>query len=274
MEKYIVENDNILYDYLRSVKKGSKNNIKSLLLKKFVKVNGKIKVKYDYKVYKGDVIEISQNFINNNNLDIKIIYEDNDILVVDKKAGILTINTEKCDKSLYRLVSSYVKKQNKNNKIFIVHRLDKDTSGLVLFAKNISMKNYLQSSWKKTKRLYKAVVHGSVKDKDTLKFKLKENKFLYTYVSNDGEESITKYTKISQNDNYSYVDIEILTGKKNQIRASFSHIGNPLVGDKKYGIKDTSNHMLLHAYRLEININGKKLTFKSDVPKYFNKYIL
>ena len=274
MEKYVAGEDNILYDYLRSVKKGSKNNIKSLLLKRNVKVNDKIVVKYDYKVYKNDVIEISQNFISDNKLDTEILYEDDDILVVNKKAGMLTIDTDKCDKSLYKILSSYVKKKNKNNKIFIVHRLDKDTSGIVLFAKNENVKKYLQQNWNNTKRFYRAVVHGCVKDKDTLKFKLSISKTLFTYVSKDGEDSITKYQRISQNGNYSYVDIEILTGKKNQIRVAFSHIGNPLVGDRKYGVKDDCNHLLLHAYLLSVNIKGKVLTFKCDVPTYFKKYTM
>ena len=204
---------------------------------------------------------------------LNIIYEDKELLVINKESKLLTIGTSKNKlNTLYHEVREYIRK--KNQKVFIVNRLDKDTSGIVLFAKNENVKKYLQQNWNNTKRFYRAVVHGCVKDKDTLKFKLSISKTLFTYVSKDGEDSITKYQRISQNGNYSYVDIEILTGKKNQIRVAFSHIGNPLVGDRKYGVKDDCNHLLLHAYLLSVNIKGKVLTFKCDVPTYFKKYTM
>ena len=184
----------------------------------------------------------------NKSKDIKIIYEDKDIIVVDKPYNLLTISNGK-EISLYNLVSEYVKKNNKKNKIFIVHRLDKDTSGLVVFAKNIKTKKYLQDNWDKVERRYLALVSGITKEGEILKNYLKENKNHYVYVSNIGALAITEYTKIKEINNNSLLDINIKTGKKNQIRVQLSNIGHPILGDKKYG-SNNYKRLCLHAYKL------------------------
>ena len=143
-----VKYESILYDYLKDNVKESKNTIKGFLSKKMVSVNGKIITKYDYEVKVGDMITIGNNKIDAFNKELKIIYEDKDIIVVDKPSGLLTISTSKeKDKTLYSILSSFIKKENKNNKIFVVHRLDKDTSGVIIFAKNEKTKVYLQNNW-------------------------------------------------------------------------------------------------------------------------------
>ena len=229
-----------LIDYLKQFK-----NYKTLLKNGSVLVNNKIITKYDYMLKLNDEVTINKY---NKSKDIKIIYEDKDIIVVDKPYNLLTISNGK-EISLYNLVSEYVKKNNKNNKIFIVHRLDKDTSGLVVFAKNIKTKNYLQDNWDKVERRYLALVSGITKEGEILKNYLKENKNHYVYVSNTGALAITKYNKIKEINNNSLLDINIKTGKKNQIRVQLSNIGHPILGDKKYG-SNNYKRLCLHAYKL------------------------
>lgn len=229
-----------LIDYLKQFK-----NYKTLLKNGSVLVNNNVVTKYDYMLKINDEVTINKY---NKSKDIKIIYEDKDIIVVDKPYNLLTISNGK-EISLYNLVSDYVKKNNKKNKIFIVHRLDKDTSGLIVFAKNIKTKNYLQDNWNKVERRYLALVSGITKESDILKNYLKENQNHFVYVSNNGVLAITEYKKIKEINNNSLLDINIKTGKKNQIRVQLSNIGHPILGDKKYGINNYKR-LYLHAYKL------------------------
>ena len=272
MNKIIVKYDSILFDYLKDNLNESKNNIKMYLKNGYVKVNGKITTSYDTLLKKEDIITISNNYINYNDFKIEIIYEDKDIIVVNKPYNLLTIaNDKEKDITLYKIISDYVKKSNKNNKIFIVHRLDKDTSGVILFAKNIKVKEELQEKWNSVKRYYIGVVHGISKDKDEIKIKLMENpKTLVTYVSSSGKDSLTRYEKIKNNNRNSMLLIEIFTGRKNQIRVSLSHRDLPLLGDKKYGIKDNYKRLFLHAYKLIYN----NREFISDIPKEFEREVI
>lgn len=211
---------------------------------------------------------------------LDIIYEDKDIVVINKPSGLLTISTAKeKEKTLYKEVSDYVKKSNPKLKIFIVHRLDKDTSGIVIFAKNQNIKYMYQNSWDKLvlKRGYTAVVNGLLKQKNgRIKSYLKETKTLFVYSSNDKKEgklAITDYNVIKENKKYSMLDIDIKTGRKNQIRVHMKDLGNPILGDKKYGSKKSSfNRLFLHANELVVinPKNNKKMEFKTDIPKVFD----
>lgn len=278
-KNFIVKESKILYEFLReNLKSMSKNNIKTLLTKKCVVVNNNIVTKHDFLLKENDYIEIKNTEIMTEVNNIKIIYEDNNFIVVDKPSGLLTIATEKeKEKTLYNIVKEYLKKKNKNNKIFIVHRLDKDTSGVVILAKNERIKELLQNNWnEKTKRIYYAVVIGNTKEKETLKSYLKENKNLITYSSNKGDLAITNYEKIKYNGKYSLLKIEIKTGRKNQIRVQLSDIGKPILGDNKYGMKSSNiKRMMLHAETLEIinPITNKKMTFSSKIPKEFENVL-
>lgn len=206
---------------------------------------------------------------------LDIIYEDKHLIVVNKKAGVLTVATEKeREKTLFHEVIEYEKKKNKNNKIFVVHRLDKDTSGLVVFAKSIKVKNILQSSWEKVKRKYVAVVQGQMeKTKETLVSYLKEAKNFNVYEVQSpslGQKAITTYQVIYEGNNYAILDIEIKTGRKHQIRVQLANINHPILGDKKYGKAKTNyRNMLLHAYFLAFShpVTGKMLCLESSFPK-------
>ena len=203
---------------------------------------------------------------------LKILYEDKYIIIIDKPSGLLTVSTEKeKERTLYHYVFEYLKQKNKNNKVFIVHRLDKDTSGIVVFAKDIQSKSFLQNNWDKFKRNYVAVVHGHTKEKDILKNYLMETKTHLTYIVNDkkGKLAITEYEKVLENNKYTMLSINIKTGRKNQIRVQLANIGNPIVGDKKYGKKDSIKNMALTANTIEFlhPKTRKNINIDIDIPK-------
>ena len=208
---------------------------------------------------------------------LDIIYEDKDILVVNKPSKLLTISTDnEKEKTLFHKVITYVKK--KNQKVFIVHRLDKDTSGIVLFSKNEKLKKMFQDNWDELVKLreYVAVVEGKPpKNKGTVRTWLKETKTLLVYPSSkmgDGKEAITHYRNVLNNNKYSLLDITIDTGRKNQIRVHMSDLGCPIVGDKKYNsTKNPLGRMCLHANKLVVvhPITKKELTFETDIPDNF-----
>ena len=208
---------------------------------------------------------------------LNIIYEDKEIIVVNKPAGLLTISTLKeKERTLFHEVSDYVKKSNPKAKVFIINRLDKDTSGIVMFAKNKNIKYMYQNSWNNIvlKRGYIAIVHGILeKKKDTIKSYLKEDKNYMVYSTNkkDGKLAITNYNVLKDNKKYSLVNIEIKTGRKNQIRIHMKDINHPILGDKKYGIKDNSKRLMLHSYNLTLinPKNKKKMEFNCNSPKDF-----
>lgn len=208
---------------------------------------------------------------------LKIIYEDKYLLVVDKPNNLLTVSNEKeSENTLFHKVYLYIKRKNKNQKIFIVHRLDYDTSGLVVFAKSEKVKKQLQDNWDQVVRKYMAIVHGNLETKSgTIKSYLKMTKTQLVYSTNDsknGKLAITSYKTILENKKYSLLDIDIKTGRKNQIRVHLNDLGYPILGDKKYSsIKDKAKRMYLHAYYLEFThpITNNKLKFELDVPTDF-----
>lgn len=211
---------------------------------------------------------------------LKIVYEDKDIIVIDKKPHLLTISTDnEKEKTLFHQVMLYLKKKNRNNKVFIVHRLDKDTSGLIVFAKSEGVKRKLQSNWEDSKRGYVAVVNGNVsKEKGTIKSYLMETKTLLVYSTNDsknGKLAITNYEKIMANKLYTMLKIDIKTGRKNQIRVHLNDMGHQIVGDKKYGDikRDPLRRLCLHANYLEFMhpVTGKKMVFETKIPNEFVK---
>lgn len=209
---------------------------------------------------------------------LNILYEDKHLIIVYKRHGLLTISRDNHnDLNLYDEVKEYEKKKNPRNKIFIVHRLDKDTSGLVLFAKNEKIKYALQNNWDKVIRKYYAVVEKEVLENKTLINYLQESKTGEVFVTNNkvmGKKSITKYEVLSKNNKCSLLDIEIKTGRKNQIRVQLAYILHPIIGDKKYG--NTKNkELLLQAYYLKFNhpVDDKEIIIKTDIEKSLTSYL-
>ena len=279
--KLIVKKDGELLDYLYNNLDMPKKRIKQYLTHGSIYVNNNRVKQYNYKVSIGMNIMIDTD--NKYELPFQILFEDDNIIVVNKPSGLLTIatNREK-EKTLYHIVRDYLINKDKNNRIFIVHRLDKDTSGIVVFAKNERIKNQLQENWNEYVKLreYVAVVHGHLKKKeDRIIEYLLETKTNLVYVSRnkEGKEAITNYKVIKENDNYSLVSINIETGRKNQIRVAFQTIGNPIVGDKKYSdIKDKETRLYLHANRLKIYypILKKDILFETSNPGEFKKIMV
>lgn len=263
-----------LYDNLDMPKK----KIKQYLTHGSIFVNN-VKIRqYNYPIVNGMEIVIDTDNKNKKVLPFDVLFEDDNIIVVNKPAGLLTIATAKeKEKTLYHIVSEYLKSRDKNSKVFIVHRLDKDTSGIVVLAKGEKIKNQLQENWNEyvSLREYVAVVHGKLKNKsDRIVQNLNETKTNLVYVvKTGGKEAITNYNVIKENSQYSLVSINIETGRKNQIRVAFKTLGNPIVGDSKYGIKDSYNRLYLHANRLKMYypVIRKDILFETNNPVEFRK---
>ena len=274
MEKYIVKENEILIEFLKKTFSNlSKNSVKSLLHNEKVFVNGNMTTKYNYELNIGDVVEIREKVAKN----IDIIYEDKDIIVINKPSGLLTVATEKeKNKTAYHLVMEYLKKKNKNNRIFIIHRLDKDTSGIIMFAKNERAKHLYQNNWNDIvkKRCYYAVIDGKMENKEgTIKSYLKENgNMVYSVKDRSGKLAITEYKVLKERKNISLLDINLKTGRKNQIRVHMKENKTPILGDLKYGEKSKLiNRLALHAYKLELinPVTKKLLTFEINMPNEF-----
>ena len=274
MEKYIVKENEILIEFLKKMFSNlSKNSVKSLLHNEKVFVNGNMTTKYNYELNAGDVVEIREKVAKN----IDIIYEDKDIIVINKPSGLLTVATEKeKNKTAYHLVMEYLKKKNKNNRIFIIHRLDKDTSGIIMFAKNERAKHLYQDNWNDIvkKRCYYAVIDGKMENKEgTIKSYLKENgNMVYSVKDRSGKLAITEYKVLKERKNISLLDINLKTGRKNQIRVHMKENKTPILGDLKYGEKNKLiNRLALHAYKLELinPVTKKLLTFEINMPNEF-----
>lgn len=208
---------------------------------------------------------------------LDIIYEDKNILVVNKPSKMLTISDGTNASTLYEMAREYVKKKHKSNKIFIVHRLDKDTSGVVLFAKTEEIKKELQNNWNEiAKREYIAILEGNLKEeKGVIKNYLLEDRTHKVYVSKNqkGEYAETHFEVINRTNKNTVVRIFIKTGKKNQIRVAFASLNHPIIGDKKYGSKSNPIKRLgLHASKLIIQMDDKKQEFCSKLPDNFTPY--
>lgn len=278
--KLKVEKEGELLDYLYNNLDMPKKRIKQYLTHGSIFVNNNRTTKYNYKLIPGMNIVIDTDSKNKKTLPFDILFEDEHIIVVNKPSGLLTIATEKeKDKTLYHIVREYLVSKNKFAKVFIVHRLDKDTSGIVVLAKDEKTKNKLQENWNEyvTVREYVAVVHGHLKNEsDKIVQKLKETKtnLVYPTKDEDGKEAITNYKVIKETDNYSMVSINIETGRKNQIRVAFQTLRNPIVGDKKYGDpRDKETRLYLHANRLKMYYPElkKDILFETTTPNEFKK---
>ncbi len=269
-----------MLDYLYNNLDMPKKRIKQYLTHGSIFVNNNKTTKYNYHLIPGMNIIIDTENKNKKTLPFDILFEDDHIIVVNKPSGLLTIATTKeREKTLYHIVRDYLISKNRNAKVFIVHRLDRDTSGVVILAKDEKTKNKLQENWNEyvSLREYVAVVHGKLnKRSDRIVQKLKETKTNLVYVShdNEGKEAITNYQVIKENDKYTLVSINLETGRKNQIRVAFNTLHHPILGDKKYSeIKDNESRLYLHANRLKMYYPEikKEILFETATPNEFKK---
>lgn len=255
--------------------------IKQLLSHNQVAVNGRPESQFDMELQPSDSVKVNftHEFKVFNNRRLKIVYEDDDIIVVEKGYGLLSMgNDKKPDNTAYSILRDYVKWTNPLNKIFIVHRLDRDTSGLMMFAKSMEAKEKMQHNWNNMvlNRVYVAVVEGEPAEKEGMvKSYLVENSRYEVYSTDDpkkGQLAVTRYRTIQTNGKYSLLELELDTGRKNQIRVHMHDLGHPISGDTKYGAEKSPLHRLaLHAKTLRFihPITRQIMDFSSRVPGGF-----
>ncbi len=277
----VTESTFLLEFLLKQLPHKSRNNIKALLGYKQIFVDGKPVTQFNHPLVPGQRVEISTNRVSPEQSfkEYSIIYEDQHIIVIDKAAGLLSMATESEKRATaYSLLSRHVKKQDPQNKIFIVHRLDRETSGLMIFAKNEEIKDRLQEFWNDTilERTYVAVVEGVVEQQEgVITSYLWEDKN-YTMHSSQypgkGQKAVTHYSVVRQNDSYSLLKVNLETGRKNQIRIHMQEMGHSIVGDKKYGaVTSPMKRLGLHAQQLSFihPVTGSKMNFETKIPKAF-----
>jgi RluA family pseudouridine synthase len=214
---------------------------------------------------------------------LAILHEDRDLIVVDKPPGLLTISTDKeKSRTAYFILTDYVRKgvAKSRNRIFIVHRLDRETSGILLFAKSEAAKFRLQSQWQDTEKKYLAVVHGRCEKRaETITTYLAENQAHGVYTTNDarkGKLAHTAYKVLKQTRDFSLLEVELLTGRKHQIRVHLAAIGHPVVGDPRYGKeRKARDRLALHAKSISFAhpFSGEPLSFDTKVPAYFTALV-
>jgi 23S rRNA pseudouridine1911/1915/1917 synthase len=264
----------------------SRDNIKSFLSNSQVEVNGAVQRKYNFALKPGDMVTVrwaklpeSKSF-----RGFSIVFEDEHLIVIDKHAGVLSIATDgnKKEVTAYNFLSKHVKFENPTNKIFIVHRLDRETSGLMVFAKSEKVQQLFQDDWKGhvTERMYVAIVEGKFDQPEgEISSYLHENKAHVVYsnqIPDGGKKAVTHYKVIKTNNQYSLLEVWLDTGRKNQIRVHMQQIGHCIVNDKKYGSKHNPiNRLGLHSKVLEFvhPITRQKLRFNTPMPRKFKHLI-
>ncbi|OGW81020.1 MAG: hypothetical protein A3G33_01435 [Omnitrophica bacterium RIFCSPLOWO2_12_FULL_44_17] len=266
----------------------NKTRMKQFLKHQCVSVNHAVMTQFDHSLKPGDQVHLETSkaraITPASQFHIKIVYEDDDILVIQKPAGLLTIATDKiqwetamfaCNDYLNKKAAA--QKPGKSIKyqkqVFVVHRLDRDASGLLLLAKNENAKFTLQENWGHFTKEYDAIVEGRLEEKSgTISSYLTENQFLRVFSgpkTSKAKQAISHYRVVQENDNYSHVKVLLETGRKHQIRVHLSDLGHPIVGDKTYGsVSNPAGRLALHASRLEFQhpVTGKTLAFTSPLP--------
>lgn len=280
-----VSKDSELLEFLLELLKDqSRNSVKSLLSSHRISVNGAPTSQFNFKLVKGDTVIITKEPIKRKiRSNLPIIYENSEIIVINKPSGLLSVPSDKEKGSTaYRMVQDYVQQKDKHNRIYITHRLDEDTSGVLMFSKNPKICELFQDKWNDIvkKRGYYAVVEGVMEeDKKRIITRLVKNaqNLMYsTKKKNEGQLAITNYEVMKTNGDYSLLDVNIETGRKNQIRVHLGELGHHVIGDDKYGEPSNPIKRLgLHAYELSFihPISGKLMSFTAPMPKEFEELL-
>ena len=212
----------------------------------------------------------------------ELLYEDRDLLVGNKAAGVVTVATKwNPDNSLQQILDRYVQKGDVRSRkcVYAVHRLDQATTGVLIFAKTEAVQNFLKDNWPTTQKTYYAIAHGKFAKKSGLiESYLEEDEDYVVHSNNDGKGKLakTEYEVVAEAGNFSLVKINLLTGRKNQIRVHLAEAGHPLVGDPKYGKQDTKyKNLALHSYSIEFThpFSKKRVLVKAPVPPHFHKLV-
>ena len=279
-DHYIVDTEMPLLEWLLATLRGSRSKVKATLQGRGIKVNGKIVTQFDYPLKHGMKISVSKTKRNDlfKSRYVKIVYEDRFLVVVEKNVGILSMAAGHSSLNVKSVLDDYFKKSHQKCTAHVVHRLDRDTSGLMVYAKDMQTEQILERDWHQIvfDRRYVAVVSGEMEeDGGTIANWLKDNKAYITYssaVDNGGKYAVTHFHTIDRTTEYSLVEFRLETGRKNQIRVHAADMGHPVCGDIKYGNDDNPLHRLcLHAYMLCFYhpVTGEPMHFETQIPTTF-----
>ena len=280
VQQYVVKEDAPLLDYLLRTLSDSRNKIKLTLKGHGIKVNGKVVTQFDYPLKAGMTISVSKSKRNDTfkSRYVKIVYEDRWLVVVEKNIGILSMAAGHSSLNVKSVLDDYFQKSRQKCRAHVVHRLDRDTSGLMIYAKDMETEQILEHHWHDIvyDRRYVAVLSGEMQDNEgTIANWLKDNKAYVTYsspVDNGGKYAGTHFYVLDRTAEHSLVEFKLETGRKNQIRVHAADMGHPVCGDVKYGNGDDPLHRLcLHAYVLCFThpITGERMEFDTPVPAAF-----
>lgn len=280
--QYVVTEESLLLEYLMETLDDSRTKIKAILQGRGIKVNGKIVTQYNFPLKPGMKISVSRRKENNTfkSKYLKIVYEDRWIIVIEKNCGILSMAAGHSSLNVKTVLDDYLHKSRQKCSIHVVHRLDRDTSGLMIYAKDYETEQVLERNWHNIvyDRRYVAVVSGEiVEDGGTISSWLKDNKAYITYSSqtdNGGKFAVTHFNVLARTTEHTLVEFKLETGRKNQIRVHSADIGHPVCGDTKYGNGDNPLlRLCLHAYILCFYhpVTGERLEFETPIPASFNK---
>lgn len=273
-----------LLDFLlKNAGNKSRTKIKATLRGQGIKVNGQITTQFDYQLKPGMKVSISKAKRDGQQLVsryVKLVYEDRHIVVIEKAEGILSMAAGHSSLNVKSVLNDYFHKSHQRCTAHVVHRLDRETSGLMIYAKDMDTEQILEHNWHDIvyDRRYVAVVSGEIEDDGgTIANWLKDNKAYVTYsspVDNGGKYAITHFHVLARTTEHSLVEYRLETGRKNQIRVHSADMGHPVCGDMKYGNGDDPLHRLcLHAYRLDFYhpITGARMEFETPIPPAFNR---
>lgn len=281
-DHYVVEEEAPLLEWLLAHLKGSKTKIKATLQGRGIKVNGKITTQFDYLLKPGAKISVSQTKKNDQfkSRYVKIVYEDRWFVVIEKNIGILSMAAGHKSLNVKSVLDDYFKKSGQRCTAHVVHRLDRDTSGLMVYAKDMETEQIFEHNWHEIvyDRRYVAVVSGEVEpDEGTIANWLRDNKAYVTYsspVDNGGKYAVTHFHVLNRTTEHSLVEYQLETGRKNQIRVHSADMGHPVCGDPKYGNGDDPIHRLcLHACVLCFYhpVTGERMEFETPIPTQFRQ---
>ena len=284
-DKYLeipVRKESTLMEFLLKQMGISRNRAKDLLSGRAVTVDRKLTTQYNTPLSPGQLVRVLRHRQSTMLVSkyIKIVYEDKDLVVIEKNSGILSMAATAKQYSIKNILDEYFAKRHFKCTAHVVHRLDRDTSGLMMYAKNVETARALEDNWKETvyDRRYVAVLCGNMpQEGGTERSFLKDNKAYITYSSttdNGGKLAVTHYRRIRNNDSFTLAEMKLETGRKNQIRVHMADIGFPIAGDKKYGnATDPLGRFCLHAYRLNFThpVTGEDMQFETPIPKEFLK---
>lgn len=286
IETYHVTEDAPLLDFLiGAMPQRKRTAVKNLLGHNQIAVNGIPTTQFDMPLKDGDEVKanLTREFRVFYNRRLKLVYEDDDIIVVNKGYGLLSMGTDKIKEgTAYSILREYLKWQNPRNMLFIVHRLDRDTSGLMVFAKTQEAKDKLQHNWNNMviSRKYLAVVEGKPEPEEgEVRSYLAENSRFEVYSTDKPEEgqlAVTRYRTLRSRNGYSLMEVSLDTGRKNQIRVHMKDLGHPIAGDRRYGAKSSPIHrMALHAQTLRFihPITRKDMNFSTPIPASFARMV-